>query len=321
MGKPLCVVILFVWRAYELHGIFSQPEMVLSADEGDVVEFSCIPPRNHLNSMMWYKQVIGEEPRLIASAMHYTTESIFHNGFSSERFKVSKEVDKFNLQILYTLQSDAATYYCAYSFTNMVSLGNGTHLIVKGATKPIDLHEIKPVQCSVQTHPSRGDYRFHAFTYGSEASPGVIFIHPNTNDSCMNRSDPNCSLPTCIYKLPQSSSVDGLSECALAACGKALFGNAPQHKSGDAENKPSKTLLIIYISTSLLAISLTVNILLCYMRKKAKRGSQEIQNSNVDESLNQNQELTYSTVKSFTKHPREKRMSEQEDTVYSGLVF
>ncbi|TRY58720.1 hypothetical protein DNTS_001270 [Danionella cerebrum] len=200
--------------------------MVLSADEGDVVEFSCIPPRNHLNSMMWYKQVIGEEPRLIASAMHYTTESIFHNGFSSERFKVSKEVDKFNLQILYTLQSDAATYYCAYSFTNMVSLGNGTHLIVKG----------------------------------------VIFVHPNTNDSCMNRSDPNCSLPTCIYKLPQSSSVDGLSECALAACGKALFGNAPQHKSEESQNKKTSVLPVIILSV-LLTLSLTFNILLCSFRK------------------------------------------------------
>lgn len=93
---------------------------------------SCSISAKQISLASWYKQVTGEQPRLIATSILHSSESQFHNEFDKSHFEVSRETGTFNLKIMNTVQSDSATYYCTTSFTNILDFGNGTRLVIKG---------------------------------------------------------------------------------------------------------------------------------------------------------------------------------------------
>ncbi|XP_059360587.1 uncharacterized protein LOC132098517, partial [Carassius carassius] len=230
-------------------GHIIQLDPVVSVHEGDSVVLSCVLTTKQLSMALWYKQVTGEEPRLIASSVLHSSESQFHNEFDSSHFNVLRGKDSFNLRIVNTVQSDWGTYYCAFSFSNVITFGNGTHLVIKAAKigKPTSLKLPKielvksevnvPLQCSIQIELERreGEHRLYWFKHGSgEYPPGSIYVHGNTSDGCVGRSEADCLSPTCIYNLPKkmiSSSQTG-TYCALATCGEILFGNISKHNPG-----------------------------------------------------------------------------------------
>ncbi|XP_077084167.1 uncharacterized protein LOC143737098 isoform X2 [Siphateles boraxobius] len=340
MNKQLCVMIFLLYEVFEtIYGNIIQLDSVLLVHEGDTVVLSCSISTKQISLASWYKQITGEEPRLIASSLLHSPESQFHNEFDKSHFKVSRETDTFNLKIMNTVQSDSATYYCTTSFTNILKFGNGTRLVIKGAetSKPthLQLHKFElvesavnvPLQCSIQNQfvSGGGEHRLYWFRHGSgESPPGSIYIHGNTSDQCVESSEAGCLSPTCVYNLPKkqfSSSDAGVHYCALATCGEALFGNFPKL---NPDSNESQKIQFIQISLAvILAISLTINILLCCLWKKGRK-SQQIQTTDGDEnddvSINQNRELTYATVQYGSRHSGAKRMSRPEDTLYSGLA-
>ncbi|XP_016330241.1 putative immune-type receptor 5 [Sinocyclocheilus anshuiensis] len=336
MDRQHCVTIFLLYEVFKIiYGDIIQLNPVVSVHEGDSVVLSCFITTKQMSMTLWYKQVTGEEPRLIVSSILHSSKSQFHNEFDSNHFDVLRGTDSFNLTIVNTVQSDWGTYYCAFSFSNIIKFGNGTHLVIKGAeiSKPMSLKLPKielvksgvnvPLQCSVQNESERGggEHRLYWFKHGSgESPPGSIYVHGNTSDGCVGRSEADCLSPTCMYNLPKrkfSSSQTG-TYCALAACGEILFGNVSKHSLDNFESQ--NMLLFIQIGlAALLAISFTINILLCCMRKNGRK-SQQIQTTNEDVLMNTNREMTYTTVQISTKHSRVKRESRPEDTLYSGLA-
>ncbi|XDV18816.1 hypothetical protein PO909_024431 [Leuciscus waleckii] len=340
MDKQLCVMIFLLYEVFEtIYGNIIQLDSVLLVHEGDTVVLSCSISTKQISVASWYKQVTGEEPRLIASSLLHSSESQFHNEFDNSHFEVSRVTDTFNLKIMNTVQSDSATYYCTTSFSNIINFGNGTRLVIKGTetSKPTHLQLPKlelvesavnvSLQCSIQNQfmSGGGEHRLYWFRHGSGESPsGSIYIHGNTSDQCVESSGAGCLSPTCVYNLPKkrfSSSDAGIHYCALATCGEALFGNVP--KLNPDSNESQKIQFIQIGLAAILAISLTINILLCCLWKNGRK-SQQIQTTdgddNDDVSINQNRELTYATVLTGSKHSRVKRMSSPEDTLYSGLA-
>uniref|UniRef100_A0A672QXH6 Novel immune-type receptor 5 n=1 Tax=Sinocyclocheilus grahami TaxID=75366 RepID=A0A672QXH6_SINGR len=222
-----------------LVGHIIQLNPVVSVHEGDSVVLSCFITTKQMSMTLWYKQVTGEQPRLIVSSILHSSKSQFHNEFDSNRFDVLRGTDSFNLTIVNFVQSDWGTYYCAFSFSNIIKFGNGTHLVIKGAkiSKPMSLKLPKielvksgvnvPLQCSIQNELERGggEHRLYWFKHGSEESPpGSIYVHGNTSDGCVGRSEADCLSPTCMYNLPKkkfSSSQTG-TYCALATCGEPI---------------------------------------------------------------------------------------------------
>uniref|UniRef100_A0A672QY13 Novel immune-type receptor 5 n=1 Tax=Sinocyclocheilus grahami TaxID=75366 RepID=A0A672QY13_SINGR len=236
--------------------------------EGDSVVLSCFITTKQMSMTLWYKQVTGEQPRLIVSSILHSSKSQFHNEFDSNRFDVLRGTDSFNLTIVNFVQSDWGTYYCAFSFSNIIKFGNGTHLVIKGDLKLPKIELVKsgvnvPLQCSIQNELERGggEHRLYWFKHGSEESPpGSIYVHGNTSDGCVGRSEADCLSPTCMYNLPKkkfSSSQTG-TYCALATCGEALFGNISKHNPGK------------FGLTVLLTSNITINILLCCMSRNGK---------------------------------------------------
>ncbi|XP_058638438.1 uncharacterized protein LOC131544321 isoform X2 [Onychostoma macrolepis] len=340
MERKVCVMIFLLYEIFKaIYGDIIQQHPVVSVYEGDNVVLSCFIKTKQISMVSWYKQVTGEEPRLIASSLLRSPKSQFHDEFNNNHFDAVRGTDSYNLTIVNALQSDSGTYYCAFSFSNVINFGNGTRLVIKGAeiNKPTSLKLPKtelvksevnvPLQCSIQNElvSGGGENRLYWFKHGSEESPpGLIYVHGNTSDGCVRSSEADCLSPTCGYNLPKkkfSSSQTGIY-CALATCGEALFGNVSKHNPDNFEIQN----ILFYIKTglaALLAISFTINILLCCLRKSGRK-SQQIQTTDEDDnddvSMNKNREMTYATVQISTKHSRVKKKSHNEDTLYSGLA-
>ncbi|XP_073764305.1 novel immune-type receptor 5 [Danio rerio] len=333
MNKQLCVIIFLLCEVSEtVYGNIIQPDTVVSFQEGETAVLRCFITNSQMSMTLWYKQVTGEEPRLIASSILRSSEIQFHNEFDSSHFEVLRDTGGFNLKIVNAVQSDSGTYYCATSFSNVIEFGNGTRLVVKGTkiNKPtyLQLYELeqvesevkKPLYCLVQNQLVRNEHRLYWFSHGSEESPpGFIHIYGNSSKSCVGSSKSDCLSPTCMYNLPMKRSRSSEMEmhyCALATCGQALFGNVSKLNL-DADGSPK--ILFIQIGLGvLLAISLAINILLCCLRKNGRKS--QIQTADEDLSINPFSEVTYATVNTSSKHSRVKRESKQEDTLYSGLA-
>uniref|UniRef100_A0A8C1J7F6 Novel immune-type receptor 5 n=1 Tax=Cyprinus carpio TaxID=7962 RepID=A0A8C1J7F6_CYPCA len=314
MDRQLCVTIFLLYEVFKIiYGDIIQLDPVISVHEGDPVVFSCFFTTKQLSMALWYKQVTGEEPRLITSSVLRSSKSQFYNEFDSNHFDVLRGTDSFNLTIVKTVQSDWGTYYCAFSFSNIITFGNGTHLVIKGAkiSKPMSLKLPKielvksgvkvPLQCSIQNELERlgGEHRLYWFKHGSgESPPGSIYVHGNTNDGCVGRSEADCLSPTCMYNLPKkifSSSQTG-TYCALATCGEILFGNVSKH---NPDFKSQNTDLFFLVGlTVLLTSNITINILLCCMSRNGTINATEskykqIQTTDDDVSVTEYEEVNF----------------------------
>ncbi|KAL1271791.1 hypothetical protein QQF64_030807 [Cirrhinus molitorella] len=337
MVRQLCVMIFLLCEIFEIiHGDIIQRNPVVSVNEGDPVVLSCFFLTKQISMSLWYKQITGEEPRLIVSSILHLSKNLFHNGFDSNHFDAIRGSDSFNLTIVNAVQSDSGTYYCAFSFSNIIQFGNGTRLVTEGAeiSKPTNLKLPKtelvksdvnvPLRCSIQNEIVSGgsEHRLYWFKHGSEESPpGSVYVHGNTSDGCVRSSEADCLSPTCMYNLPKKTFNSSQIYCALATCGEILLGKISKHSP---DNFQSQNMLI-YIQIGLallLAISFAVNILLCCLRK-SERKSHQIQTTNEDDddvSMNKYREMTYATVQISTKHSRVKKQRHPEDTLYSGLA-
>lgn len=82
--------------------------------------------------MVWYKQKIGQIPRLIALSYNYWNNIQFENEFKDGRFDISASEDSFHLNITATTKEDIGQYFCGTVFLNKIEFISGAHLMLKG---------------------------------------------------------------------------------------------------------------------------------------------------------------------------------------------
>ncbi|XP_030635037.1 uncharacterized protein LOC115816210 [Chanos chanos] len=241
----------------EAGGLFKivQPRPTLLTEVGKDVTLTCFHPEGQINKVMWFKQAIGQKPLLIADSYHHSQPSEYRNNFKEgQRFTATRGHGSFNLSISKTETSDSATYYCAVSFINIVSFGDGAVLIIKGPDdnrgtilqEPV-LELIQPgasvtLQCKILTEICAGEHSVYWFRHGSgESHPGIIYTHGNRSDQCEKRSEAGSPTLSCVYHLPKkklSLSDAGTYYCAVATCGEILFGTGISIKT-DGDNMRS----------------------------------------------------------------------------------
>ncbi|XP_071777407.1 immunoglobulin kappa light chain-like [Centroberyx gerrardi] len=212
-----------------------QDSGVISVSVGDNVTLHCFYQSDVAMHFSWYWQTFGSTPQLLSTVYKYDRKDTFHPLKKKPRFAVERDEGINHLHISDVQCSDAATYFCGSSHSNVVEFGEGVFLNVKGSgTNLIEIvqqpvsESVQPgasvtLNCTVQTGTCDGEHSVYWFRHGSR--PGVLHIH---GDRCKEISKPGSPSQSCVYRLQKtnlSSSDAGTYYCAVASCGEILFGS------------------------------------------------------------------------------------------------
>ncbi|XP_077083979.1 uncharacterized protein LOC143736995 [Siphateles boraxobius] len=217
----------------------------------------------------------------MAYSEHGSGSVTYQNGFNkTNRYFIRIGSGSFNLSIIDVEEYDFATYYCAVSFLNIITFGEGTILLPKERDRrrsttvlqePVfdRLHpgDSVTLQCSVIIEICAGEYSVYWFRHSSGYSqPGIIYTHYNRSDQCMKRSENGSSTQSCVYSLPQTelrSSDAGIYYCAVATCGKIHIGNGLTIEDLQLVWNP----IILVLATLIIMALIVIIILLIVIQK------------------------------------------------------
>ncbi|KAK2862712.1 hypothetical protein Q5P01_002245 [Channa striata] len=218
---------------------FHQKTGFISADVGAEVTLQCSYNSDSAAYIYWFKQNLGQKPRLISSLTHYNVILNFHDEFkNNSRFRVSTGNSKNHLTITNTSVSDSATYYCLSSSFYVIDFIEIIIVNVKGSglNIPALVHQsvsetIHPggsvtLNCTVHNGTCDGEHSVYWFSDSEESHPRIIYTHEDKNNQCERKLDTQTR--TCVYNLQMKNltrSHAGTYYCAVASCGHILFGN------------------------------------------------------------------------------------------------
>ncbi|KAM9470634.1 uncharacterized protein Hap1MRO34_012573 [Clarias gariepinus] len=310
----------------------NQTNPLITADVGDNVILHCFRLREETGgAIVWYKQKLGHEPRVMVTVQQ---ESIYEDEFKSPRFSIEKEKGSWHLKIAHVEPSDEAMYYCGFR-NFLTTFGKGSFLYVKG--KPdlrvsvfqsggldsVPAGASVTLQCLVLSESRAAELQVLWFRAAPPQShPQIIYTHHNSSHQCESGS----STHTCVYNFSKnilSLSDTGTYYCAVAACGKIIFGNGTQVQ---LEEHVDPVVICLSIALGVCVVVITVQAFIsCKWRncqqhtqkQKTKRGQEKTSSQVPVDSM----ELNYAALhfkKNQTKTERQKRKQPQ-DTVYSDI--
>uniref|UniRef100_A0A8C6SUC7 Ig-like domain-containing protein n=1 Tax=Neogobius melanostomus TaxID=47308 RepID=A0A8C6SUC7_9GOBI len=199
--------------------------------------------------LYWFKQSLDNTQTMASS---YFDKKEFLNEFTNNRrFSLDIENGKINLGMTNVQISDSAVYHCICCVAHQIQFLATVHVIVKELNSGlrVDQRESETVEpggslslnCSVQFGTCDGPHGVHWFKQSEESAPGVLYSH---SDQCEKTTDNSCVYSLHVRNL--SSEQTGTYYCAVAACGKVLFGNGTKVKI--KEKYYSKDQGLVYIS-------------------------------------------------------------------------
>ncbi|KAF5890213.1 signal-regulatory protein beta-1-like, partial [Clarias magur] len=191
--------------------------------------------KQNTDPTVWYKQVGGHEPSLVA-VVQKVQDPIYKNEFNSSRYRFEKGINSCHLKIINVKASDEAMYYCGL-ITFYTVFAKGTFLSVKGdgdvkvsvsqsgVSDSVPAGASVTLQCSVLSESRAAELQVLWFRAAPPQShPQIIYTHHNSGHQCESGSPTH----TCVYNFSKnilSLNDTGTYYCAVAACGKIIFGN------------------------------------------------------------------------------------------------
>ncbi|XP_032400110.1 uncharacterized protein LOC116707068 isoform X2 [Etheostoma spectabile] len=285
----LFLTCLILGKMAQMTGLKSSPTVrqetrFVSVKTGDELTLQCFYEGDDAVMLYWYKQTLGQKPKLICTYHRYNVNGIFHDEFkNNSRFTLDMENGQIHLKITDLRFSDSATYYCGSSYTYIFEFSEGTLVNVEGSglKVPATVHQsasesIQPggsvtLNCTVHTGTCDGEHSVYWFKKSEESQPGLIYTHGDRTDQCERK--PNTQTHTCVYKLPMKSlnlSHAGTYYCAVASCGHILFGDGTKLKLEDMVDSPR---LVYFLSGALTFTTILSAILAFSLYKVNKRNS------------------------------------------------
>uniref|UniRef100_A0A8C2ZDL2 Ig-like domain-containing protein n=1 Tax=Cyclopterus lumpus TaxID=8103 RepID=A0A8C2ZDL2_CYCLU len=254
-----------------------QVNRFLSGQTGGNLTLLCFHDDVVAVTFYWYKQTLGEKPRHMSTSYKYGAKRTFHAEFKNPRFTLDVGTIKNHLRITDLQISDSATYYCASSSSYKFDFMEGIVVSVKGSglNVPVLVHQsasetIQPggsvtLNCTVHTGTCDGQHSVYWFKDSEESHPGLIYTHGGRNDQCERK--PSTQTHTCSYNLPMTLSDAGTYYCAVASCGRVLFGDGTKL---DFEDELHSVLWVTLLSgaltfTTILSVLLALSV--CMMNK------------------------------------------------------
>ncbi|XP_076595874.1 signal-regulatory protein beta-2-like [Chaetodon auriga] len=308
-----------------------------TVDSGQDVTLTCERQTSWASSQLfWIRLVSGNLPEILGGTFTFDDDGVNENGHITAK----QEPGTFILHIREPKLSDTGVYYCLKVNQATMTLLKGTFLRIKGPepdiTAVVDVPPSGPVrpgdsvslQCSVLSDSEKktcpgglGVYWFRAGSH--ESHPSVIYAHGNSGDECETSPEARC-----VYNFLKeniSSSDAGTYYCAVATCGRIIFGNGTKLDVEAHENN-NKTALFLLCAT--LALSVTVIVCLIYAMTRKSCGCcnatvvLEANAATARGGQQSEQREVYSTP-TFTKrkaHKAEKRnVKTGEETIYADV--
>ncbi|XP_053487842.1 uncharacterized protein LOC128611972 [Ictalurus furcatus] len=312
----------------------NQPNTMITAHVGENVTLHCFRlGEENTHSIVWYKQKVGHEPHVMVSVQH---EPSYEKEFNPPKFSIEKEIKEkgFHLKIANVEPSDEAVYYCGYR-KFFIRFGKGTFLAVKGdgdvkvSVFQSGVSDLVPagasvtLQCSVLSESRSAELQVLWFVAAPPQShPQIIYTHHNRSHQCESGS----STHTCVYNFSKnilSLSDTGTYYCAVAVCGKIIFGNGTR-----VQLERSVDPVVIYLAVALgvcvVVIFALIFVITCGRRHFEQRRVRCIQGSVTEKTLNQdcdNVELNYAALHFNERRAKSGRVKKQQpqDIIYSDV--
>uniref|UniRef100_A0A665VIK4 Ig-like domain-containing protein n=1 Tax=Echeneis naucrates TaxID=173247 RepID=A0A665VIK4_ECHNA len=287
--------------------------------------------------LLWYKQTLGQKPRLISDFYVYDAKSTFYEEFKlNPRFKLDTKNGKNHLTISDLRISDSATYHCAKNklagfeiFASIVVNVKASGLEVhQSGSLTIQTGDSVALNCIVQTGICDGEHSVYWFKDSEESRPGVISTRGGKNNTCVR--EPDTQINACVYSVPitdWNTSSAGTYYCAVASCGRVLFGNRTKLKIEDKAG----SLVLIYFLSGALSITTIVVVLLAFLVYKTNKlrshQSPEFQGrfgapfTANNEGIQDADSLHYAAVRgSLPNRSNKQRENKKSECVYSHVV-
>lgn len=210
----------------------------MSVKAGDNLTLKCFYQDVIDARFYWYRQYLGQKPKLISTFYKYETNPMFHDEFKNNpRFQLDTAKGKNHLKISDLRISDSAIYFCASSYLYRLYFTEGTTVIVENTSSKVHTliyqsasETAQPggsvtLNCTVQTLSNGGKHSVYWVKNSEGSQPGVVYSHGSEAERCKNKT--NAHTHRCEYKLPitnLNASHTGTYYCAVASCGNILFG-------------------------------------------------------------------------------------------------
>ncbi|KAM9470386.1 uncharacterized protein Hap1MRO34_012365 [Clarias gariepinus] len=329
--SPLWIIVSFLYIICSAQPLNVFRPSFITVKSGERISLSCPFGDNHrTESVIWYKQSFGEMPQKIGGRLAYK-EVTLSPEFKTSGFKMEMTDYGILLKIPHIIIDHSGLYYCLKSFTlENVTLSNGTFLAVTddedvkvSVSQSSGLDSVPAgasvtLQCSVLSESRAAELQVLWFRAAPPQShPQIIYTHHNSSHQCESGS----STHTCVYNFSKnilSLNDTGTYYCAVAACGKIIFGNGTQVqlKSVDA--------VVIYLGVGLgvCVVAIFVQTVSFYKWKKqnqiTKRETLKRQTNNLDhDSVEPNYAALHFKEKKIKSGIKNSRQS--QDTVYSEV--
>ncbi|XP_035799817.2 uncharacterized protein LOC111562553 [Amphiprion ocellaris] len=262
-----------------------------STNVGDSVTLECFCQDEALMMFYWYKQTLGMYPKLVSTFYKHSARATFQDEFNNpQRFSLDATNDKNHLTISDLRISDSGSYYCVISNFYTFTFYEGTFLSVKGSGLNIKalVHQSNTIQpgqsvnCTVHTGTCDGEHSVYWFKNSEDSHPGLIYSQGGRSDQCTKKD--NRQTQTCVYSLPINSlnlSHTGTYYCAVASCGRILFGSGTKL---DTETGEVSISVLVYLLGGALAFTTILIVLLAVSVYKMSKRPCQCTDSNVTSS-------------------------------------
>ncbi|XP_035983536.1 uncharacterized protein LOC118557512 [Fundulus heteroclitus] len=224
-----------------------------------------------MTAFYWYRQSAGDSLKLIRMPQK---TSQYEPEPPTSRFSATYTENSSNLTIFTTVQEDEGMYHCAHRDWQEI-IWSGTYLSIKGnseressytvvqrPTLPHPSHKADSdtLQCSLLSDSEIPTCSAEPSVFWFRASsvksfPDIIYTDGNGFENCEKTSD---SQKRCVYNFSKNvSSYDaGTYYCAVATCGRILFGNG-----ADLQMDEAFEIKMLVVTVICLIISVIINII------------------------------------------------------------
>uniref|UniRef100_A0A3B4EB43 Ig-like domain-containing protein n=2 Tax=Pygocentrus nattereri TaxID=42514 RepID=A0A3B4EB43_PYGNA len=276
MMDPAVIIILLLYRIDSTQAVRNSEPLVISAEPGEAVNLTCtFVDDSKKDVRMWYKQRLEHAPLEVGSKFE-DKPAVIPGKFDKSRFKLNRIASGISLSIERVTKEDEGMYFCGETGKKTLDFSTATFLAVTGQSDisvlqtsvrgSVSPGELVTLQCTVISEIRAADLRVLWFRAAAGQSfPEIIYTHQNSSSrQCEISSSTSCSLYEFSKNILDQHHT-GTYYCAVAACGKIIFGNGTSVELKDPVVPVMLTLAVF--SAVCVAVICTQTILIHKLRK------------------------------------------------------